>query len=355
VNVEGIYIFGLPPPKIMQYVPVLDSNQRPLMPTTSARADRWVKSGKATPFFRKGIFCVRLNVEPSSRNTQPVAVGIDPGSKREGYTVKSKAHTFLNQQFHAVDWVKDAEEASTNARRSRRYRKTPYRKNRLNRKRGGIPPSTKARWQFKIRVVKVYAALFPVSHIGIEDIKAISKKGCKTWNTSFSPLQVGKQWCYSKLRRIANLTLFNGYEDTYKTRQELGLKKSAAKLSNGFNAHCVDSWVLAYLLVGGDSVPDNTVVMECKPIRIYRRQLHVFNPGKGGYRRPYGGSMSQGLKRGGIVKHPKYGKCYVGGQDTKKLRISLHHLGSGKRLTQKAKPSECKFLGYNSWRIVLVG
>lgn len=150
-KVEGIYTTSLIGKQIMQYVPVVDSNQRQLMPTTPKRAERWIKSGKATPFFRKGIFCVRLNVEPSHRLTQPIAVGIDPGSKREGYTVKSQAHTYLNQQFHAVDWVKDAEEASTNARRARRNRKTPYRKNRLNRKRGGIPPSTKARWQFKVR------------------------------------------------------------------------------------------------------------------------------------------------------------------------------------------------------------
>ena len=163
---------------------------------------------------------------------------------------------------------------------------------------------------------------------------------------------MGKQWCYSELRKIAELTAFDGYNDTYATREELGVKKSKAKLSNGFDAHCVDSWVLAYLLVGGNSVPDNKRVMECKPIRIYRRQLHVFNPGKDGYRRPYGGSMSKGLKRGGIIKHPKYGKCYVGGEDTKKLRISLHDLSSGKRLTQGAKPSECKFLAFNSWRTI---
>ena len=92
--------------------------------------------------------------------------------------------------------------------------------------------------------------------------------------------------------------------------------------------------------------------MECSPIRIYRRQLHVFNPGKGGYRRPYGGSLSQGLKRGGIVKHVKYGKCYVGGQNVEKKRISLHSLATGVRLTQNAKVSDCKFLAYNSWRVV---
>ena len=182
----------------MQYVPVVDFEQRPLMPTTPARAERWIKSGKATPFFRKGIFCVRLNVEPSNRHTQPVAVGIDPGSKREGYTVKSKAHTYLNQQFHAVDWVKDAEQTSTNARRARRNRKTPCRQPRQNRSRGSIPPSTKARWQFKIRVVKVFDTIFPPSAIGIENVKALTKKGGHKWNTSFSPLEVGKNWCYSE-------------------------------------------------------------------------------------------------------------------------------------------------------------
>ena len=65
------------------FVPVVDSQQRPLMPTTPSRARRWVKSGKATHFWKGGLYCVRLNVEPSAPETQPIAVGIDPGSKRE--------------------------------------------------------------------------------------------------------------------------------------------------------------------------------------------------------------------------------------------------------------------------------
>ena len=73
-------------------VPVVDYNQVPLMPTTSRRASSWIKSGKATPFWKRGIFCVRLNQEPSARNYQDVALGIDPGSKMEGYTVASSTH-----------------------------------------------------------------------------------------------------------------------------------------------------------------------------------------------------------------------------------------------------------------------
>lgn len=82
----------------MQSVPVLDSNQRTLMPTTLNRAIRWNNSGKATLFYKKGVLCARLNVEPSARLTQPIAVGIDPGSKREGFTVKSATRTYLNVQ-----------------------------------------------------------------------------------------------------------------------------------------------------------------------------------------------------------------------------------------------------------------
>src|SRR5260370_25064654 len=90
------------------FVPVVDQQQHPLMPTTPARARRWIQSGKATPFWKQGVFCVRLNVEPSDQEAQPIVVGIDPGSKKEGYSVVAAAHTYLNLQADAVEWVKDA-------------------------------------------------------------------------------------------------------------------------------------------------------------------------------------------------------------------------------------------------------
>ena len=338
----------------MHSVPVVDYHQRPLMPTTAVRAERWILSGKATPFWKRGVFCVRLNVNPSSRFTQPIAVGIDPGSKREGFSVKSSKRTFLNIQTHAVDWVKDAEEASTNMRRARRYRKTPCRKPRFNRKRGGIPPSTKARWQWKLRICKWLVKMFPVTAFVVEDTQARTFKNGQKWNASFSPLQVGKKWFYSELERIAMLHTLQGHE-TAELRNQLGLKKSKQKLSDKFDAHCVDSWVLANWYTEGHNKPDNTKLIVIVPLRFHRRQLHRFQPSKGGVRSPYGGTLSQGLKRGGIVKHPKYGTCYVGGEDIEKSRISLHSLATGKRLCQNAKPLDIKFLSFNSWRLAEVG
>src|SRR5260370_41961363 len=95
---------GLPP----MFVPVVDHQHHPLMPTTPARARRWIQSGKATPFWKQGVFCVRLNVEPSDQEAQPIVVVIDPGSKKGGYSVVAASHTYLNLQADAVEWVKDA-------------------------------------------------------------------------------------------------------------------------------------------------------------------------------------------------------------------------------------------------------
>src|SRR5260370_16304219 len=136
------------------FVPVIDTNQHPLMPTTPSRARRWIKSGKATAFWKGGLFCVRLNAEPAAREVQPLAVGIDPGSLREGYSVLSAAHTYLNIQAEARDGVKDAEQARTRMRRSRRTRKTPCRKPRQNRHQSKtkLPPSTTPRSPWKLRL-----------------------------------------------------------------------------------------------------------------------------------------------------------------------------------------------------------
>jgi len=137
------------------FVSVVDKNNQPLMPTTCSRAKRWIKSKKATGFWKRGIYCVRLNQEPSDRKFQQIVVGIDPGSKREGFTVKSKAHTFLNIQANAVTWVKESMDVRRTLRRTRRNRNTPCRQPRFNNKRktNFLPPSTKARWQWKLRIV----------------------------------------------------------------------------------------------------------------------------------------------------------------------------------------------------------
>jgi len=277
---------------------------------------------------------------------QPIAVGVDPGSKKEGFTVKSESHTYLNIQADAVTWVKDAVKTRREMRRGRRFRKTPCRQNRKNRARGGLAPSTKARWQWKLRVCRWLAKLFPISRFVVEDIKAWTK-GQRRWDVMFSPLEIGKQWFYEELEKISPVDLKQGYE-TKELRDNLGLKKTSKKLDDVFEAHCVDSWVLANWHVGGHDAPDNKRMLLMTPLHFHRRQLHRLQPAKGGERSPYGGTRSLGFKRGSLAHHSKHGLVYVGG--FLKDRLCLHSIETGKRLCQNAKPTETKFLAFNTWR-----
>lgn len=336
------------------FVPVVDSHQRPLMPTTPSRARRWVKSGKATHFWKGGIYCVRLNVEPSARETQPIAVGIDPGSKKEGMVVASAAHTYLNMQVDARTGVKEAEADSTRMRRTRRGRTTPYRQPRQNRRQSKkkLPPSTRARWQWKLRLAAFLCRLFPVRAFVVEDIRARTRKGRRrTWNGSFSPLEVGKLWFYNSLHKLAPVTIKQGWE-TSALRDALALKKTGRKMAEVWEAHAVDAWVLAWSVVGGSHIPDNTRLMCVMPFLWHRRQLHRFQPGKGGRRASYGGTLSLGIKRGTLVRHPKWGKATVGG--TMQGRISLHHPETNRRLTQSANVADCQMVKLLRWRTRLV-
>lgn len=324
------------------------------MPTVPSRARRWIQSGEATPFFRKGVFCIRLNREPSGTQMQEIAVTLDPGSKREGFTVKSEAHTYLNIQATAVTWVSKAVKERKDMRRGRRFRKTPCRKSgskQYSKKkvlRGRMAPSTRARWGWKLRILRWLSSMYPVTDVGVEDIKAVTKRGKRKWNRSFSPLEVGKSWFYEEIRRSgARLHLYTGYE-TKELRDGLRLRKSRNKLEESFSAHCVDSWVLAFAIVGGNLEPDNTSILCVEPIQLHRRELHRKKPGKRGVRLSYGSTRSMGFKRGSLIRHPKWGLAYVGG--TMDGKISLHHIESGKRLTQTAKPGDCRFLTFNIWK-----
>lgn len=334
------------------FVPVVDSNHKPLMPTTAARARRWIKSGKATPFWKQGIFCVRLNVEPSASNIQPVAVGIDPGSKLEGYSVVSAVHTYLNLQADTVDWVMEAVTTRRQMRRTRRGRNTPCRQPRANRLRNTkkLPPSTKARWQWKLRLCRWLLSLYPIAAFVVEDIR-VQTAGKRRWDRSFSPLEVGKRWFYGELARLAPVLTKQGWE-TKELRDQLGLKKTNKKTAEVWEAHCVDAWCLAHWWVGGKLTPDNFRLLAVTPLHWYRRQLHRREPEKGGKRKPYGGTMSLGIKRGTLVKHPHYGLAYVGG--TMGGKLSLHAPESGRRLTQGAKHSDCHLIKLLRWRTRLL-
>ena len=334
-------------------VPVLDTNNKPLFPCKERRARALLKRSEAIVCWQKGIFCIKLvRKETEKREEYPaIALGIDPGSKREGYTVATEKAVVLNITSDTPDWVKNHMETRRALRRARRSRKTPYRACRENRatlkSANRIPPSTRSRWDAKLRMIKSLCNILLITIINVEDIKAISKEGKEKWNASFSPLEVGKQWFYSEVEKLG-LTLLKteGYK-TKEQRVKRGFEKSREKLDYTWEAHNVDSHSLAEIALGSDIKPFLGMYKK-EYLQYHRRQLQIQNPTANGCRKPYGSTVSLGMPRGSVVRYE--GKlCYLGGSS--KNMVSIHSIETGKRITQRAKKEEIKMLYTNSGRV----
>ena len=325
-------------------IPVVDQRGVPLMPCTPPKARLLMKEGKARPKRNKlGLFSIQLTYTQEPDN-QSLVIGVDPGSSFEGYSVVGTQDTVLNLMVEAPTHVKDTVATRRTMRRARRHRKwrRPCRStNRLNRKKR-IPPSTRSRWEAKARVVKHLQTILPLTCAVVEDVQATTKKG-KKWNMAFSPVQMGKNHLYHLLYEMGlQVETREGWQ-TKDPRDFYGLTKTKKKDKQAFDSHAVDAWVLA-ATVSGATTPMCTRLHYIVPARLYRRQLHALQPSKDGVRRPYGGTRSLGLKRGTLVKHPKYGLCTVGGCDRKRNTVSLHAYRTNKRLTQGAKVEACHIL-----------
>jgi hypothetical protein len=331
-------------------VSVIGKDGSPLMPTKASRARRWIKEGKAIPKWNKlGMFYVELAFDPVNSAHQSLAVGIDSGTIFEGLSVVGPCDTVLNIMSEAVTWVKTSVEQRSTMRRTRRYRKTRRRKAKPNRSndKNFVPPSTKARWDAKLRIVRRLCRILPLRYAVPEDIQAIAKPNQQTWNCNFSPLEVGKQYFYAELQNLGLEVIVKSGMETKALRDCLGLKKLTSKSKPVFETHCIDAWVLAASVTGA-SRPTTKSLYYVVPLHFPRRQLHRCQPSHGGIRRRYGGTSSLGVKKGTLVHHPRYGLCYVGG--TLNKRLSLHCLRTGKRLTQHAKKEECTMLTRISFR-----
>jgi len=314
------------------------------MPCLAGKARRLLDRGRAVGAWNKlGIFYIRLKEEKEPRN-QTLAVGIDPGSKFEGFSVVGTRDTVLNIMSEAPDWVKKAVEKRREMRRARRFRNTRRRVKRFDNRFSGkkrLPPSTKARWDAKLRIVQQLRKVLSLNHAVVEDVRATTKRGQRRWNENFSPIETGKRYLYDGLRGLGlEVKTMRGTE-TKELRDRLGLEKLRSKSKPEFESHCVDAWILASSVTGAGKLTTRDLHY-LVPLQFHRRQLHRFEPRKGGVRPRYGSTLSLGLKRGTLVRDRKFGLAYVGG--CMKDGLSLHSLETGERMTKNGKRSEMSVL-----------
>ncbi len=167
----------------MQTVFVLDTNKVPQMPCHPAKARRLLKTGKAA-VYRRYPFTIVLKYAVEQAQTQPVEVKIDPGSRSTGLSIVAQfargwVVLWAANLTHRGQTVKLNLDKRRAARRSRRHRKTRYRKPRFNnrtRPKGWLPPSLQSRVDNVFNWVKKLIAFAPVTAIQVETVRFDTQK-----------------------------------------------------------------------------------------------------------------------------------------------------------------------------------
>lgn len=326
-------------------VPVISEEGKPLMPTKPSRARKWVRDGKAIgKWSQLGQYYIQLTFEPSGKETQPIAVGVDPGKKYSGIGVQSKLVTlFTAHLVLPFETVKKRMEQRAIMRRNRRgrriNRKLPFplrahRQKRFdNRRPKKIAPSIRASRQLEIRVIAELCKIYPISSMVYEYVKAdvdltSGRKNARS-GKGFSAVMVGQNWAIEQLNELAPVVKKLGWE-TANLRKYFGLKKQKHSKDDAIPAtHAVDGVVLAASQFKDYQRFENSgghghcwlgeVTITAAPFTVIRRpprsrrQLHLMVFSQGGIRRKYGGTVTRhGFRKGDYVRAEKKGIEYQG-------------------------------------------
>ena len=151
---------------------VLNSNGQSLMPTERCgKVRRLLKQGKAK-VIKRCPFTIQLLYETED-NLQPVTLGIDAGSKHVGLSATTESKVLYEADVELRNDIVDLLSSRRALRRSRRNRKTRYRKPRfLNRvhskNKGWLAPSIEEKISTHLTVVRKIHEILPISQIKVE-------------------------------------------------------------------------------------------------------------------------------------------------------------------------------------------
>ena len=156
----------------------IDIKKNPLMPYHPAEVRKLLKSGKAA-IWRKYPFTIILKEEKVTEEQHEYRLKIDYGSKYTGLAILGKGTiidgkvVWLGQLNHRTN-IKNRLDTRRAHRKSRRNRKTRYRKARfLNRTReeGWLPPSLQSRVDNIKTWVRKLRSICPITRISYENCK----------------------------------------------------------------------------------------------------------------------------------------------------------------------------------------
>jgi len=157
----------------LSYSPVfvLDADGRLLVPCHPARARQLLGKGKAD-VEELVPFVIRLRRSVPGANVETADLKIDSGAKHVGFALMGgSGNVFLMGQLDLRADIKERMDWRRISRRSRRNRKTRYRKPRFDNRRrpeGWLPPSLNHRVEATAWLARMLARLLPVGRVVVE-------------------------------------------------------------------------------------------------------------------------------------------------------------------------------------------
>ena len=173
---------------------VLNKDGKPLTPTERhGKVRRMLRDGQAK-VIRREPFTIRLLYE-TTEYTQPVTLGVDAGSKHIGLSASTAKKELYAGEVQLRTDVTEKLSTRREARRTRRGRKTRYRKPRFNnRKRpdGWLAPSVQHKVDCHLNRIAFVHTVLPVSRIIVE-CAAFDTQKLKKPDISGEEYQQGEQ------------------------------------------------------------------------------------------------------------------------------------------------------------------
>ena len=180
---------------------VLGKNGQPLMPTNRhGKVRRLLKSNKAK-VVRKCPFTIQLLYD-STNHTQEITLGVDSGSRHIGISATTKDKVLFEADIELRNDIVDNISTRRQFRRTRRSKKTRYRKARFDnrrRKDGWLAPSVRQKVDSHLTMVEKLNKILPITKTIVE-VASFDIQKIKNPTISGTEYQQGEQLDFFNVR-----------------------------------------------------------------------------------------------------------------------------------------------------------
>lgn len=149
---------------------VISQNGQPLMPTENHAKVRILLKNKKAKVIKRCPFTIQLAYD-STNYTQDITLGVDSGSKHIGLSATTRSKVLFESDVELRNNIVNLLSIRRQNRRTRRNRKTRYRKPRFNnrrRKEGWLAPSVQNKVDSHLTVIRKVREILPITKVIVE-------------------------------------------------------------------------------------------------------------------------------------------------------------------------------------------